>query len=100
MRMAMRDRFLFMPRSTAGTRACFRVCNELHAGVTNCITLAPLPTGARCAPLPADHRMSPNPHEKLSARELALIFAFWTFLAILSSVNRLLDPRGFGFRMG
>src|SRR3954451_2585390 len=41
-----------------------------------------------------------NPHDKLSARELALIFAFWTFLAILSSVNRLLDPRGFGFRMG
>lgn len=38
-------------------------------------------------------------HEKLSARELALIFAFWTFLAVLSSVNRLLDPRGFGFRM-
>jgi len=44
--------------------------------------------------------MRENPHEKLSARELALIFAFWTFLAILSSVNRLLDPRGFGFRMG
>ncbi len=36
---------------------------------------------------------------KLSARELVLIFAFWTFLATLSSVNRLLDPRGFGFRM-
>ncbi|HEX8153672.1 MAG TPA: sensor histidine kinase [Thermoanaerobaculia bacterium] len=35
----------------------------------------------------------------LGRRELALIFAFWTFLAILSSVNRLLDPRGFGFRM-
>src|ERR1041385_4385119 len=45
------------------------------------------------------HRMSANPHEKLSARELVLIFAFWTFLAVLSSVNRLLDPRGFGFRM-
>ena len=28
-----------------------------------------------------------------------LIFAFWTFLATLSAVNRLLDPRGFGFRM-
>src|ERR1043165_9668511 len=38
-------------------------------------------------------------HQKLSARELVLIFAFWTFLAVLSSVNRLLDPRGFGFRM-
>jgi two-component system LytT family sensor kinase len=44
--------------------------------------------------------MSANPHEKLSGRELVLIFAFWTFLAVLSSVNRLLDPRGFGFRMG
>ena len=43
--------------------------------------------------------MSTNRHEKLSARELALIFAFWTLLAVLSSVNRLLDPRGFGFRM-
>jgi signal transduction histidine kinase len=38
-------------------------------------------------------------HQKLSARELVLIFAFWTFLAVLSSVNRLLDPRGFGFRL-
>jgi signal transduction histidine kinase len=40
-----------------------------------------------------------EPTAKLSARELVLIFAFWTFLAVLSSVNRLLDPRGFGFRM-
>ncbi len=35
----------------------------------------------------------------LSTREIALIFAFWTFLATLSAANRLLDPRGFGFRM-
>lgn len=35
---------------------------------------------------------------RLSRRELFLIFLFWTSLAILSSVNRLLDPRGFGFR--
>ena len=34
----------------------------------------------------------------LSRRELFLIFLFWTSLALLSSVNRLLDPRGFGFR--
>jgi two-component system, LytTR family, sensor kinase len=33
----------------------------------------------------------------LSAREVVLIFAFWTFLATLSAVNRLVDPR-FGFR--
>src|SRR5215212_6366345 len=36
--------------------------------------------------------------ERLSGRELALIFLFWTFLATLSAVNRLIDPRGFGFR--
>ncbi|HEX9160138.1 MAG TPA: histidine kinase [Thermoanaerobaculia bacterium] len=36
----------------------------------------------------------------VSAKELLLIFAFWTFIATLSSVNRLLDPRGFGFRLG
>jgi two-component system LytT family sensor kinase len=35
---------------------------------------------------------------RLSHRELFLIFVFWTSLAILASVNRLLDPRGFGFR--
>ena len=41
-----------------------------------------------------------QPHEKftLSTREVVLIFAFWTFLATLSAVNRLLDPRGLGFR--
>jgi two-component system, LytTR family, sensor kinase len=38
-------------------------------------------------------------YARLSPRELALIFAFWTFLATLSSVNRILDPRGFGFRL-
>ena len=40
-----------------------------------------------------------NSYAKLSGRELVLIFSFWTFLAILSSVNRLLDPRDFGFRV-
>src|ERR1051326_258 len=34
----------------------------------------------------------------LSRRELLLIFLFSTSLAVLSSVNRMLDPRGFGFR--
>ncbi|HEV7768956.1 MAG TPA: histidine kinase [Thermoanaerobaculia bacterium] len=44
--------------------------------------------------------MTSPPQQKfsLSAREIALIFAFWTFLATLSAVNRLLDPRGLGFR--
>ena len=42
--------------------------------------------------------MSPARREvTLSTREIVLIFAFWTFLATLSAVNRLLDPRGFGF---
>ncbi|HYC62062.1 MAG TPA: histidine kinase [Thermoanaerobaculia bacterium] len=40
----------------------------------------------------------PNERFTLSPREIVLIFAFWTFLATLSAVNRLLDPRGFGFR--
>jgi two-component system, LytTR family, sensor kinase len=35
---------------------------------------------------------------RLSGRELAIIFAFWTSLATLSAVNQLLDPRGYGFR--
>lgn len=35
---------------------------------------------------------------RLSRRELFLIFVFWTSLATLASVNRLLDPRGFGYR--
>lgn len=35
---------------------------------------------------------------RLSNRDLLLIFVFWTSLATLSAVNRLVDPRGFGFR--
>ncbi len=41
---------------------------------------------------------TPTERFSLSTREIVLIFAFWTFLATLSAVNRLLDPRGFGFR--
>ncbi len=33
----------------------------------------------------------------LSARELTLIFLFWTALATVSTVNRLIDARDFGF---
>jgi two-component system, LytTR family, sensor kinase len=36
---------------------------------------------------------------RVSGNELLLIFAFWTFIATLSAANRLLDPRGFGFRL-
>jgi sensor histidine kinase YesM len=37
-------------------------------------------------------------HRPLNRRELAIIFTFWTLLAVLSSANWLLDPRGPGFR--
>lgn len=39
------------------------------------------------------------PERSLSGRELSLIVLFWTSLATLSAINRLIDPRGFGFRM-
>jgi len=40
-----------------------------------------------------------RPYQRLSSRELLLIFLFWTSLATVSAVSRLLDPRGFGFRV-
>ncbi len=43
--------------------------------------------------------MTDRDETRISGRELALIFAFWTFIATLSAVNRLLDSRGFGFRL-
>ena len=36
---------------------------------------------------------------RLSSRELVLIFIFWTSLATVTAVNRVLDPRAFGFRL-
>lgn len=36
---------------------------------------------------------------RLSRRELGLIVAFWTFMAVLNSANRLLDPRQLGFQL-
>jgi two-component system LytT family sensor kinase len=39
------------------------------------------------------------PYARIGSRELLLIFAFWTFIATLSAVNRALDPRGFGFQL-
>jgi hypothetical protein len=38
-------------------------------------------------------------YARIGSRELLLIFAFWTFIATLSAVNRVVDPRGFGFRL-
>jgi signal transduction histidine kinase len=34
----------------------------------------------------------------LGTKGVLVVFAFWTFLALLSATSRLLDPRGFGFR--
>lgn len=42
--------------------------------------------------------LSSDARQPLRSRDLLAIFAFWTFLAILSATSRLLDPRGFGFR--
>ncbi len=36
---------------------------------------------------------------RLSRRELFLIVAFWTFMAVLTAANRLLDPRQLGFQI-
>ena len=43
--------------------------------------------------------MSDSSESRIGGRELLLIFAFWTFIALLGAANRLLDPRGFGFRL-
>jgi signal transduction histidine kinase len=43
-----------------------------------------------------DHEAVTRPRHHLSGRELLLIFVFWTSLATLSAVNRLVDPRDFG----
>jgi glucose-6-phosphate-specific signal transduction histidine kinase len=40
---------------------------------------------------------APADRFRLSGRELALIFLFWTSLAVLSSANRILGARDFGF---
>lgn len=37
---------------------------------------------------------------RLRRSELLLIFAFWTFLAVLTAATRLLDPRGPGLQFG
>src|SRR5438309_1155631 len=37
-------------------------------------------------------------HRPLTRREVVIIFGFWTFLAVLSSANWLIGPRGSGFR--
>lgn len=46
----------------------------------------------------AGESAAPHPF-RLSRRELALIVAFWTFMAALSVGNRFLDPRQLGFQL-
>ncbi|HSP34342.1 MAG TPA: histidine kinase [Thermoanaerobaculia bacterium] len=43
--------------------------------------------------------MNDRDERRISGREVLLVFAFWTFVATLSAVNRLLDPRGLGLRL-
>lgn len=69
-------------------RSLFRVCNDLHRRVTNCTS------GARSEQYSA---LVQSERFHLSTRELALILLFWTSLATVSTVNRLLDVRDFGF---
>lgn len=45
-----------------------------------------------------NERYADGVRTRLGSRDYLAIFAFWTFLAILSAASRLLDPRGFGFR--
>jgi hypothetical protein len=67
-------------QSVSGRTRIARACNELHEM-----------TRARHYPSAMG--------ERISGRELAIIFAFWTALATLSAVNTLLDPRGYGLRL-
>jgi two-component system, LytTR family, sensor kinase len=39
-----------------------------------------------------------DPSRRLSSKEILLILIFWFSLALLAAVNRMFDPRGFGFR--
>lgn len=55
-----------------------------------------LPAHASC-PMPHTMTDAHIPHP-LNRREVAIIFAFWTLLAVLSSANWLIDPRGPAFR--
>jgi signal transduction histidine kinase len=85
---------LLVAHTTLAGPILFRLKNELHRRVMNCTKPAvPL------AMLAGAVMTQPREKFTLTTREVALIFAFWTFLATLSAVNRFLDPRGFGFRI-
>src|SRR5258706_5732300 len=59
----------------------------------------PRPGPGLWQPTPPAVPASARPNWRLSGRELLLVFLFWTSLATLSAVNRLLDPRAFGLRV-
>ena len=77
-------------RKTRDEAVLFHPIHELHAGVTDCTPEA--------QDLHETKEMTDD-QRRISGREFALIFAFWTFIATLSAVNRLLDTRGYGLRL-
>ncbi len=73
----------------------FSFIHQLHSRVTNG-TVRP-ETRSTLPGMSSEPTVIASP-PRLRPPELLAIFAFWTFLAILSAAGRLLDPRGFGFR--
>ena len=55
-------------------------------------------TATKTAPSSAT-RLLEAERAPLGRRELMLILAFWSFMAVLTAANRLLDPRGLGFQV-
>ena len=55
-------------------------------------------SGTTAAPSSAS-RLLEAERAPLGRRELMLILAFWSFMAVLTVANRLLDPRGLGFQV-
>ena len=86
-----------MRDETIRARHLFPLGYELHAGVMK--RTRSRQRGLKLASSTAVDQLERPSYARLSSRELLLIFAFWTFIATLSAVNRALDPRGFGFRL-
>src|SRR5438105_2902760 len=77
----------------------FPAKHELHRRVTKCTQGRAAPDRNPAAPRAVPYTCTMAMTSRLSGRELAIIFAFWTSLATLSAVNQLLDPRGYGLRL-
>ena len=54
---------------------------------------------ATTAPPSSAMRLREAERAPLGRRELMLILAFWSFMAVLTAANRLFDPRGLGFQL-